>query len=119
VTAAPTPLTYRDAGVDIDAATSWSKHQALRQAHHAPRCHGCLGGFGAMSSVEEVKIPVKVSGTDGVGTKLSSPSAKEARHIASTWCDERERHPRHRRRAVFFLDYFPAGSCAWKSRPTW
>ena len=65
-------LTYRDAGVDIDAGNALIG----RIAPHAkrtkrPEVMGGIGGFGALVSIpSHYKEPVLVSGTDGVGTKL-------------------------------------------------
>ncbi|MCH8499575.1 MAG: phosphoribosylformylglycinamidine cyclo-ligase [Marinobacter sp.] len=65
-------LTYRDAGVDIDAGNELVqriKHTAARTRR--PEVLGGLGGFGAMVALPKgYKEPVLVSGTDGVGTKL-------------------------------------------------
>ncbi|MEX0605181.1 phosphoribosylformylglycinamidine cyclo-ligase [Marinobacter sp.] len=65
-------LTYRDAGVDIDAGNELVnriKNTAARTRR--PEVMGGLGGFGAMVSIPTgYKEPVLVSGTDGVGTKL-------------------------------------------------
>jgi phosphoribosylformylglycinamidine cyclo-ligase len=65
-------LTYRDAGVDIDAGNelvSRIKETAARTRR--PEVLGGLGGFGAMVSIPTgYKEPVLISGTDGVGTKL-------------------------------------------------
>jgi len=65
-------LTYRDAGVDIDAGNelvSRIKDTAARTRR--PEVLGGLGGFGAMVSIPAgYNEPVLVSGTDGVGTKL-------------------------------------------------
>jgi len=65
-------LTYRDAGVDIDAGNDLVdriKNTAARTRR--PEVLGGLGGFGAMVSIPAgYKEPVLVSGTDGVGTKL-------------------------------------------------
>jgi len=65
-------LTYRDAGVDIDAGNelvSRIKETAARTRR--PEVLGGLGGFGAMVAIPSgYKEPVMVSGTDGVGTKL-------------------------------------------------
>lgn len=65
-------LTYRDAGVDIDAGNelvSRIKETAARTRR--PEVLGGLGGFGAMVAIPAgYKEPVMVSGTDGVGTKL-------------------------------------------------
>jgi phosphoribosylformylglycinamidine cyclo-ligase len=68
-----TPLTYRDAGVDIDAGASLVERikPAVKRTLR-PEVLGGLGGFGASVRVplERFKEPVMVSGTDGVGTKL-------------------------------------------------
>ena len=66
-------LSYRDAGVDIDAGNSLIeriKPHAKRTLR--PGVMGGLGGFGALFEVplDRYKEPVLVSGTDGVGTKL-------------------------------------------------
>ena len=65
-------LTYRDAGVDIDAGDSLVeniKHYAKRTMR--PGVLAGIGGFGALFRVPRgYKDPVLVSGTDGVGTKL-------------------------------------------------
>ena len=65
-------LTYRDAGVDIDAGNELVnriKNTAARTRR--PEVLGGLGGFGATVALPAgYKEPVLVSGTDGVGTKL-------------------------------------------------
>ncbi|WP_440997457.1 phosphoribosylformylglycinamidine cyclo-ligase [Arhodomonas sp. SL1] len=66
-------LTYRDAGVDIDAGAALVER--IRDAVAAtrrPEVLGGLGGFGGLFElpVERYRRPVLVSGTDGVGTKL-------------------------------------------------
>ncbi|MEP1215013.1 MAG: phosphoribosylformylglycinamidine cyclo-ligase [Marinobacter sp.] len=65
-------LTYRDAGVDIDAGNELVnriKNTAARTRR--PEVLGGLGGFGAMVAIPQgYNEPVLVSGTDGVGTKL-------------------------------------------------
>ena len=68
-----TPLTYRDAGVDIeagDALVERIKPHVRRSLR--PGVLGGLGGFGGLYElpVERYRRPVLVSGTDGVGTKL-------------------------------------------------
>ncbi len=66
------PLTYRDAGVDIDAGNALVeriKPQVMRSFR--PEVMGGLGGFGALFDLSgKYREPVLVSGTDGVGTKL-------------------------------------------------
>ena len=65
-------LSYKDAGVDIDAGNALVeriKHVAKRTAR--PEVMGGLGGFGALCELpKNYREPVLVSGTDGVGTKL-------------------------------------------------
>lgn len=67
-----TPLTYRDAGVDIDAGnTVVERIKPLVKRSFRPEVMGGLGGFGALFDLSgRWKEPVLVSGTDGVGTKL-------------------------------------------------
>jgi phosphoribosylformylglycinamidine cyclo-ligase len=67
-----TPLTYRDAGVDIDAGDALVERiKPFAQRTMRPEVIGGLGGFGAMVEVsKKYRNPVMVSGTDGVGTKL-------------------------------------------------
>jgi phosphoribosylformylglycinamidine cyclo-ligase len=66
-------LTYRDAGVDIDAGEELVDRIKPRVARtHRPEVLAGIGGFGAMIEIPEGrwKRPVLVAGTDGVGTKL-------------------------------------------------
>ncbi len=67
-----TSLTYRDAGVDIDAGDALVeriKPHARRTLR--PEVLGGIGGFGALFEIsKKYREPVLVSGTDGVGTKL-------------------------------------------------
>ncbi len=67
-----TPLTYRDAGVDIDAGNAVVERiKPLVQRTFRPGVMGGLGGFGALFDLSgRYREPVLVSGTDGVGTKL-------------------------------------------------
>ncbi len=69
---AKAPLTYRDAGVDIDAGnTVVERIKPLVQRSFRPEVMGGLGGFGALFDLSgKYREPVLVSGTDGVGTKL-------------------------------------------------
>ncbi len=66
------PLTYRDAGVDIDAGNEVVERiKPLVKRSFRPEVMGGLGGFGALFDLSgKYKEPVLVSGTDGVGTKL-------------------------------------------------
>jgi phosphoribosylformylglycinamidine cyclo-ligase len=65
-------LTYRDAGVDIDAGDSLVERiKPFAKRTMRPEVLGGIGGFGALVEVsKKYKDPVMVSGTDGVGTKL-------------------------------------------------
>lgn len=67
------PLTYRDAGVDIDAGNALVERiKPHARATMRPEVMGSLGGFGALFDLSRTSYrePVLVSGTDGVGTKL-------------------------------------------------
>ena len=65
-------LTYKDAGVDIDAGNALvDRIKDISKATRRPEVLGGLGGFGALCEIPEgYRSPVLVSGTDGVGTKL-------------------------------------------------
>ncbi|MDP9010209.1 MAG: phosphoribosylformylglycinamidine cyclo-ligase [Pseudomonadota bacterium] len=67
------PVTYRDAGVDIDAGDELVERIKPRvRRSMRPEVLGGIGGFGALVEVplDRYRKPVLVSGTDGVGTKL-------------------------------------------------
>ena len=67
------PVTYRDAGVDIDAGDALVERIKPRvKRSMRPEVLGGIGGFGALVELPlgRYKKPVLVSGTDGVGTKL-------------------------------------------------
>ena len=65
-------LTYRDAGVDIDAGNALVERiKSVSQATLRPEVLTGLGGFGALCAIPPgYAEPILVSGTDGVGTKL-------------------------------------------------
>jgi phosphoribosylformylglycinamidine cyclo-ligase len=106
-------LTYRDAGVDIDAGDELvdriGKHvkRTLR-----PEVLGGLGGFGGLCAIPAgYKEPILVSGTDGVGTKLKVAFAT-GRHdtigidlVAMCVNDIAVMGAE----PLFFLDYFASG----------
>ncbi len=70
--AKPTSLSYRDAGVDIDAGNALVERiKGVSKRTARPEVLGGLGGFGALCAIPPgYREPVLVSGTDGVGTKL-------------------------------------------------
>ena len=72
-TSAGAPVTYADAGVDIDRANRTK--QRIKYLAHKTFTRGVLsdiGGFGGLFAIDKTKYvdPVLVSSVDGVGTKL-------------------------------------------------
>ncbi len=65
-------LSYRDAGVDIDAGDQLVENiKPFAKRTMRPEVLGGIGGFGALVEIsKKYQEPVLVSGTDGVGTKL-------------------------------------------------
>lgn len=107
------PLTYRAAGVDIDAGDALVER--IKPMARATLREGVLagiGGFGALFEVpKRYKEPVLVSGTDGVGTKLRLAFALN-RHdtvgidlVAMSVNDILVQGAE----PLFFLDYFACG----------
>ena len=77
------PVTYSDAGVDIDRANRTKKR--IKYLAHKTFTRGVLsdiGGFGALFSVDREKWrdPVLVSSVDGVGTKLKIAFEMKTHH---------------------------------------
>ena len=111
-----TSLTYRDAGVDIDAGDALV--EAIKPLAARTMREGVLagiGGFGALFEVpKRYREPVLVSGTDGVGTKLRL-AFKWGRHdtvgidlVAMSVNDVLVQGAE----PLFFLDYFACGKLA-------
>ena len=107
------PLSYRDAGVDIDAGDALVeaiKPYARRTLR--PEVLAGIGGFGALCRIpKKYRQPVLVSGTDGVGTKLKLAFALE-RHdtvgidlVAMSVNDVLVQGAE----PLFFLDYYACG----------
>jgi len=71
-TSNPSSITYRDAGVDIEAGDALvEKIKPFARRTMRPEVLGGIGGFGSLFEMpKKFKNPVLVSGTDGVGTKL-------------------------------------------------
>jgi phosphoribosylformylglycinamidine cyclo-ligase len=68
----PSGLTYRDAGVDIDAGDALVERiKPIVRRTLRPEVLAGVGGFGALVGLpQRYREPVLVAGTDGVGTKL-------------------------------------------------
>jgi phosphoribosylformylglycinamidine cyclo-ligase len=64
-------ITYKDAGVDIDAGDLFvQKIKPFVKTTMRPEVLTDIGGFGGLFALKKYRNPVLVSGTDGVGTKL-------------------------------------------------
>jgi phosphoribosylformylglycinamidine cyclo-ligase len=64
-------ITYKDAGVDIDAGDLFvRKIRPYVKSTFRPEVMKHIGGFGGLFALKKYRNPVLVSGTDGVGTKL-------------------------------------------------
>jgi phosphoribosylformylglycinamidine cyclo-ligase len=65
-------ITYRDAGVDIEAGDALVEQiKPFAKRTMRPEVMGGIGGFGSLFAMpKKFKEPILVSGTDGVGTKL-------------------------------------------------
>ncbi|HEY0748566.1 MAG TPA: phosphoribosylformylglycinamidine cyclo-ligase [Steroidobacteraceae bacterium] len=108
------PVTYRDAGVDIDAGDELVERIKPRvKRSMRPEVLAGIGGFGALVEVplDRYRKPVLVSGTDGVGTKLRL-AIDTARHdgigidlVAMCVNDVIVQGAE----PLFFLDYFASG----------
>jgi len=106
-------LSYRDAGVDIDAGDALVEAiKPFARRTLRPEVLGGIGGFGALCAIpKKYRQPVLVSGTDGVGTKLKLAFAT-GRHgtvgidlVAMSVNDVLVQGAE----PLFFLDYYACG----------
>lgn len=109
-----TQITYKDAGVDIDASNAAKKRiRLLARETFTPGVLSDIGSFGAMFSCDfgGMKEPVLVSSTDGVGTKLkvavmmnrhNTVGADLVNHCVNDILVQGAR-------PLFFMDYIAAG----------
>ena len=109
----PHGLSYRDAGVDIDAGDALvDAIKPFARRTMRPEVLAGIGGFGALCEIPaKYRHPVLVSGTDGVGTKLKLAFAMQ-RHdtvgidlVAMSVNDVLVQGAE----PLFFLDYFACG----------
>ncbi|HZJ63154.1 MAG TPA: phosphoribosylformylglycinamidine cyclo-ligase [Kofleriaceae bacterium] len=107
-------ITYKDAGVDIDAGESLVERiKPMARSTLRPEVLGGIGGFAALCRIPSgYTDPVLVSGTDGVGTKLKTALAA-GRHdtigidlVAMCVNDVLVTGAE----PLFFLDYFATGA---------
>jgi phosphoribosylformylglycinamidine cyclo-ligase len=111
------PITYRDAGVDIDAANrATEKIKELARATFNTRTLSEIGSFGGMfdGAFPGMRQPVLVASADGVGTKLKIAFATG---IHDTIGRDLVNHCTNDilvqgARPLFFLDYIATGSLA-------
>jgi phosphoribosylformylglycinamidine cyclo-ligase len=111
------PTTYRDAGVNIDAANrATEKIKELARATFNARTLSEIGSFGGMfdGAFPQMRAPVLVASADGVGTKLKIAFATNTHHTVGR---DLVNHCTNDilvqgARPLFFLDYIATGKLA-------
>ena len=108
------PVTYLDAGVDVESGNQLIqkiKHRVERT--YTPGVLGSLGGFSGLFSLanHSMKEPVLVSSTDGVGTKIRFAVLMNEHHQIGQDCVAMSVNDvvAQGARPLFFLDYIAVG----------
>lgn len=108
------PVTYLDAGVDVESGNQLIqkiKHRVERT--YTPGVLGSLGGFSGLFSLAKysMKEPVLVSSTDGVGTKIRFAVLMNEHHQIGQDCVAMSVNDvvAQRAKPLFFLDYIAVG----------
>ncbi len=106
-------LTYRWAGVDIEAADAWvPRLRELAEFSRRPEVEGAIGGFGGGFRIPPgYREPVLIAGMDGVGTKLdllirTGGHAAAGRDLVAMCVNDVLAHGAE---PLFFLDYIATG----------
>ena len=108
------PITYLDAGVDVESGNQLIqkiKHRVERT--YTPGVLGSLGGFSGLFSLanHSMKEPVLVSSTDGVGTKIRFAVLMNEHHQIGQDCVAMSVNDvvAQGAKPLFFLDYIAVG----------
>ena len=108
------PVTYLDAGVDVESGNQLIqkiKHRVERT--YTPGVLGSLGGFSGLFSLanHSMKEPVLVSSTDGVGTKIRFAVLMNEHHQIGQDCVAMSVNDVvvQGAKPLFFLDYIAVG----------
>ena len=108
------PVTYLDAGVDVESGNQLIqkiKHRVERT--YTPGVRGSLGGFSGLFSLanHSMKEPVLVSSTDGVGTKIRFAVLMNEHHQIGQDCVAMSVNDvvAQGAKPLFFLDYIAVG----------
>ena len=106
-------LTYRRAGVDIEAAEALvPRLRGLAESTRRPEVEGSIGGFGGGFRIPPgYRAPVLIAGMDGVGTKLdllirTGGHAAAGRDLVAMCVNDVLAHGAE---PLFFLDYIATG----------